>query len=268
MMELAELLALYDQDQRIDLEWPDARREVTEHVVRHIDFNLSGRPDVYSSIVYSSLNADNAEAIIEQEKAYIKALGHNLEWKCYSHDAPSDLGDRLIAAGFVPEEDEAIMVYDLENPANKLKALDTPGIRRITDPEQITTILKVQTEVWDEDYSFLALDLSRDLAERPDQLSVYAAYVDDIPVSSAWARFLPGSQFASLWGGSTLEAYRGQGHYSALLAARAQEAARRGVRFLTVDASPMSRPILEKHGFQVISWARDYNCALQPQVEG
>jgi len=82
-------------------------------------------------------------------------------------------------------------------------------------------------------------------------------------VSSAWVRFNPGSQFASLWGGSTLEQYRGQGHYTALMAVRAQEAARRGVRFLTVDASPMSRPILEKQGFRVISWANDYNCVLQ-----
>jgi hypothetical protein len=35
-----------------------------------------------------------------------------------------------------------------------------------------------------------------------------------------------------------------------LLAARAQEARARGFSLLTVDASPMSRPILEKHGFQ------------------
>jgi GNAT superfamily N-acetyltransferase len=267
-MELAELLALYDEDQRMNIAWSDTRREVTEHVVRHIDLNLSGRTEVYSFIVYSSLNADNADAVIAQEKEYFTALGHNLEWKCYRHDTPPDLGERLMAAGFVPEELEAIMAYDLHKPADRLKDLPTPNIRRITEPEQITTILDVQREVWGEDYTYLALDLSRDLHERPDQLSVYAAYVDGVPVSSAWARFLPGSPFASLWGGSTLEAHRGKGHYTALLAARAQEAARRGARFLTVDASPMSQPILEKHGFQVISWANDYNCKLQPTREG
>ena len=133
-MELAELLALYDQDQRINIIWPGQTREVTEYVVRHIDQNLSGRTDVYSFIVYSSLNADNADAVIEQEKAYMKALGHNIEWKCYSHDTPPDLGQRLIAAGFEPEELEAIMVYDLDDPADKLKSLPTPNIRRIADP--------------------------------------------------------------------------------------------------------------------------------------
>jgi GNAT superfamily N-acetyltransferase len=266
-MELAELLALYDQDQRVNIEYPGERREESEHVVRHISQNLSGRPNVYSFIVYSRLNADNADAVIEQEKVYIKGMGHNLEWKCYSHDTPLDLGERLIAAGFVPEEIEAIMAYDLDNPADKLKALQTPSIRRITDPEQVDGLLDVQRKVWGGDYTYLVADLSRDLRERPDQLSMYGAYVDDLLVSSAWVRFIPGSQFASLWGGSTLEEYRGQGHYTALMAVRAQEAAQRGVRFLTVDASPMSRPILEKQGFQVISWANDYNCVLQPEAE-
>jgi hypothetical protein len=34
-----------------------------------------------------------------------------------------------------------------------------------------------------------------------------------------------------------------------------QEARRRGYRFLTIDASPMSRPIVAKHGFQVLTYA-------------
>jgi hypothetical protein len=31
----------------------------------------------------------------------------------------------------------------------------------------------------------------------------------------------------------------------------------RGVRYPTIDASPMSRPIFEKHGFQTISTATE-----------
>jgi hypothetical protein len=34
---------------------------------------------------------------------------------------------------------------------------------------------------------------------------------------------------------------------------RLQEAKARGVKYLTVDASPMSRPILEKFGFEFIA---------------
>jgi GNAT superfamily N-acetyltransferase len=69
-----------------------------------------------------------------------------------------------------------------------------------------------------------------------------------------------------LWSLSTLAAYRGQGLYTALLAARAQESIQRGIRFLTVDASPMSRPILEKLGFQWLSTF--YPRKWQPQKSG
>jgi GNAT superfamily N-acetyltransferase len=84
---------------------------------------------------------------------------------------------------------------------------------------------------------------------------VYVAYADDGAASCAWITFHKESQFAGLWGGSTLEAYRGQGLYSALLVTRVQEARSLGVRYLTIDASPMSRPIVEKFGFQAISTA-------------
>ena len=92
-------------------------------------------------------------------------------------------------------------------------------------------------------------------------MSIYVAYADDQPVSTAWIYCSPGSQFASLWGGSTLSEYRGQGFYSALLSIRAQEARDRGIRYLTVDASTMSQPILEGFGFEKI--ATTYPCKWQ-----
>jgi GNAT superfamily N-acetyltransferase len=84
-------------------------------------------------------------------------------------------------------------------------------------------------------------------------VSIYISYQGEQPASAAWIFFHAGSSFASLWGGSTLPQFRNQGHYSLLLAARAQKARARGFTLLTVDASPMSRPILEKHGFQYLA---------------
>jgi GNAT superfamily N-acetyltransferase len=71
-------------------------------------------------------------------------------------------------------------------------------------------------------------------------------------------RFYPGRQFAELYGGSTVEEYRGRGLYSGLVRARAQEARARGVRFLAVDTSPMSRPILEKAGFTFLAHTQPF----------
>jgi GNAT superfamily N-acetyltransferase len=47
-----------------------------------------------------------------------------------------------------------------------------------------------------------------------------------------------------------LPEFRGQGFYLALLAPRIEEAAARGYRFVTIDAGPMSRPIVERRGFR------------------
>ena len=49
-----------------------------------------------------------------------------------------------------------------------------------------------------------------------------------------------------------------RGLYTALVATRVQAALRRGYRFLTIDASPMSQPIVASHGFQLLTYACDY----------
>ncbi|EQD40871.1 GCN5-related N-acetyltransferase, partial [mine drainage metagenome] len=71
-------------------------------------------------------------------------------------------------------------------------------------------------------------------------------------------------------GGATVPDYRGRGLYTALLAVRLQEAKRRGARFLTIDAGPMSRPIVEKYGFRLLTFAqahvRENGSRSQPQA--
>lgn len=58
---------------------------------------------------------------------------------------------------------------------------------------------------------------------------------------------------------------RRSGCYTAVLAARLQEAIRRGYRFLVVDAVPMSRRILDKHGFRVITYATSYDWKIDSE---
>ena len=69
----------------------------------------------------------------------------------------------------------------------------------------------------------------------------------------------PPAQFASLWGGGTLPAWRGRGIYRALVAYRAGLAARRGYRYLTVDASADSEPILRRLGFRCLARTTPYH---------
>jgi GNAT superfamily N-acetyltransferase len=253
------LLELFDHDQRIDVRYPDVRREETPFVVRHVAL-MEGHEGM---VVYSRLNADNAEAVIRAEMDHFARIGQDFEWKVYSHDQPFDLMQRLAALGFEVGDEEAIMVLDLADAPKELWGPVNADIRRISGAAGLADVIAVEQEVWGGDKSALGEFLEDALWRDPEQISIYAAYADQHPVSAAWIFFPEGSQFASLWGGSTLEAYRGRGLYTALLAFRAQAARMRGRKFLTVDASPMSRPILEKHGF--IKIAVSHPCVWRKQ---
>ena len=253
-MNIEEILALYDEQERVQSEHPSYRREVTQEVVRSIAHKL----ERYSFIMYSRLNVANADTIIQREMDYYRSTGGvGLEWKLYEHDEPADLGKRLIAHGFVREQQEGLLVLDLQELPEVYKRPVTGDgryhIHRLITPEEISHVVQVQAQVYDRDFSQLQTELEENLAVEPDGWAIYAAYVDGQPVCASWISFPQNSSFAGLWGGATLKKYRQQGLYSQMVAIRAQEAIARGYRFLTVYAGDMSRPILLKRGFRPLT---------------
>ncbi len=254
-MEHTELLALFDREQRREVVFPGYRREVTPDVVRMTPVKL---PYDEGAVIWSDLSATDADAVIAEQVAYFGNLGYGFEWKTYSHDLPPDLPERLLRAGFEADELENVMVLDLVENPELLHGLSAADIREITDPGKIGQVIDVLTRVWGEDRNRLRAVLADEMVEAPDLLRIYVATVDGTPASAAWIRYHPDSQFASLWGGSTVAEHRGRGLYSALLSVRARDAHARGVRFLTVDASSMSRPILARFGFKLLATTRPY----------
>jgi GNAT superfamily N-acetyltransferase len=244
-----EILALYEQEQRKNVHYYGMRTEQTLDVVRIVD----GMEDGEGAVVYSRLDASNADRVIREQIAYFEGIGQDFEWKVFDYDTPADLRERLIGFGFECEEPETIMVLDVEGAPAALLQPVTAEVWQITNPVYMSQVVGILDEVWDDDHAFLGQILTEELIH--NHISLYIAYVDGVPASTAWTRFHEGSQFASLWGGSSLEAYRRRGLYTALLAVRVQEARRRGIHYLTIDASPMSQPIAAKHGFQPLAVA-------------
>ncbi len=202
------------------------------------------------------LSEQNVDQAIEEQIAYCESLGVSFEWKAYSHDTPADLCDRLAARGFEIDDAEAIMVLDLKEAPALLLAPLTHDVRRIADPDQMGAVVAVQKAVWQEERSGTGRAIS---ARQCARIRRFSPCMRPMPMGRSFRRpgslYQPPSPFAGLWGGSTLPAYRKQGFYTALLAVRVQEALRSGARFLTIDASPMSRPIVERFGFQYITTA-------------
>jgi GNAT superfamily N-acetyltransferase len=133
----------------------------------------------------------------------------------------------------------------------------SPSVRieRLVDPAALRAIATVNGTVYgDPDHAAWLLEtIVQEKRADPDGIDIYAAYERDHPIGVGWMRHKAGEAFGSLWGGSTLPEWRGRGIYSALVAVRAARARERGCRWLTVDCSPMSLPILKRRGFQVLS---------------
>ncbi len=261
-MDLAELQALYDQEQRIEIEYPGVRKEVLPGLVRFV------RPAPgMNFVLYSHLDEADVDAAIQEQIAYFSQMDQPFEWVVYDHDRPPILKERLLAHGFEPDDPGAIMLLDLQEPPESLAAPVTANVRRLTRADQLDDVVQVEEQVWGRGFAWLKRRLGEHLAV-PDYLSVYAVYVDDRPVCTGWIYFHHHSQFANLWGGSTVPGYRRQGLYTAVLAVRVQEAIRRDYRFVTIDAESMSQRIVARHGFRLLTYAQSYEWKGTGPVSG
>lgn len=258
-MNIDEILTLYDREERRETEFPDMVKEVFPGVIRFV----RAAPEM-SFVLYTDLDETTADAAIDDQLAFFLGNRQPFEWKVFAHDRPADMVERLVARGLQAEGPDAIMVLDLNAVPETLLRPPAADVRRLTDPAQLADIVTVLEPVWGESFDWVHERLGKHMMT-PGLLSVYVAYVDAAPACAGWVYYSP-SQFASLWGGSTLEAYRGRGLYTALMAARVQEARERGRRYVTVDAGPMSKPILARHGFEVMTYATA--CEYKPDGAG
>lgn len=183
------------------------------------------------------------------------------EWKLYSHDRPADLGARLRAAGFVPEPPETVMVAEAAELAARPQPVLPDGLRvlDVTDAAGADLAADVHEKAFGASAERLRGWMREQLDRHPDLIRiVLAVTAQGEPVCAARTEFHPGTDFASLWGGGTVAAWRGRGIYRALVFHRARQAAARGVRYVQVDAADTSRPILERLGFTALTVTTPY----------
>ncbi|MFF5499297.1 GNAT family N-acetyltransferase [Streptomyces aquilus] len=254
-MDHDAVLALYDRDMRegAQPDSPESRIERTGKVVRQVS-TAHG----WNGVVWSDLDAGSADAAIAEQIAHYSGLGHAFEWKLYGHDLPVDLGQRLRSAGFTPQPEETLMIGEVNDLT--LDAEPPEGIRvlPVTDQAGVDLVADVHEAAFGTDSTRLRHQLLAQLTADPDNVVAVVALDGDTPVSAARMEMVPGTRFAGLWGGGTVEAWRGRGIYRALVALRAREAAERGYRYLQVDAMSTSRPILERIGFAPLTTTTPY----------
>jgi len=253
----AQLLAVYnDQVRRGPADdGPGAHREVDGPVVRQVAADGYG----WSGVTWSQLAGPAAaDAAIARQVSYFRDLVPQFEWKLYDYDQPPDLGRRLEAAGFTPDDPEALMVAEVADQAAGAALPDGVRLQPVTGEAGVEALIGVHGLVFGGDQSQLRNALLGQLRHAPELMAMVLAVAGQQPVSAARINFLPGTEFAGLWGGGTLPGWRGRGIYRALVAYRARLAAGRGYRYLHVDASADSEPILRRLGFRCLARTTPY----------
>ncbi len=198
------------------------------------------------------------DALIARQRDFYAARGEAVEWKLHGHDLPEDLPVRLSAAGFEPEEQETVVIGLAAPLAADTSVPEGVNLREVTTRTDLDRIASMETAVWGEDRFFLAESLERELAADPSGMTVVVAEAGSAVVCAGWIRFVEGTAFATLWGGSTLPEWRGRGIYKAVVRCRAALAVARGFTYLQVDASDDSRPILQRCGFVAVTTTTPY----------
>ncbi|MFJ2785915.1 MULTISPECIES: GNAT family N-acetyltransferase [unclassified Streptomyces] len=253
-MDPQHLLGLYDRQLRREArpDGPGCRVEHIDGVVRQ-----TGPEHAWNGVLWSGLDARTADAAVAAQIAHYRAAGLPFEWKLYGHDTPADLGDRLRAAGFPPEDPETLMVAE----ADALPDVPVPDgveLREVTDETGVRQVVEIHTRAFGTDSGHLGPRLLEQLAADPTTPPAVVALADGEPVSAARLELTPGTDFAGLWGGGTVEGWRGRGLYRALVTHRARIAAAHGHRYVQVDAADTSRPILRRLGFLTLSTTTPY----------
>jgi len=201
---------------------------------------------------------DDPDRAIARQVEFFAERHERVEWKTYSYDEPTDLTDRLTSAGFVAETPETLLLGEVSGLIHDVDL--PPGVRTraVTSDADLARIDELMMAIWGSDRG--EGSLARELKANPDALDVVVVEESgEGPVLCAgWLRYSIGTDFASMWGGSTLPEWRRKGLYRATVSQRARLARDRGYQFMRLDTSAESRPILVRLGLRAVATTTPY----------
>jgi hypothetical protein len=202
----------------------------------------------WNTVQRQRFTADQLDDVLDEVRATLRSRGRTkTQWEVGSAATPDDLVDRLLARGLVNDRDPYAVALVLTTPP------PAPSAEFVTGPVETFDDFVAANEVqWhafempDEDIA----EARASLEQRWDE-SInlrHAVWLDGEIVSTGTAA--PTEHGLLLYGGATAAHARGRGAYRALLSARWDEAVRLGTPVLITQGGVMSRPILERLGFE------------------
>ena len=254
----ARLLAAYDEQLRTDAETPSAITVTRHGPLRLVTF-MNGR----GFVTYQNLGAADERGIrslVSEALAYYRADPEitRVEWKTRGHDNAPGLHEALLEHGFVPDAPESIMIGEATGLAVDVPLPDGVTLRRVTEESDVRAMSAIEDEVFDEPVLAETADAHLRRLSLGDGMELWVAEFEDQIVSVGRLEPVRGTDFAGIWGGATVPAWRGRGIYRALTAARARSALDMGKTLIHSDSTEYSRPILERSGMLKVSTTTPY----------
>jgi ribosomal protein S18 acetylase RimI-like enzyme len=210
---------------------------------------------------------DDPSYWIARQVEFFTERHEKAEWKTYSYDEPVDLTERLGSAGFVAEDPEILLLGEVKGLIHDVDLPPSVRVRAVTSDADLARVDELMTTIWGPGHGDGSL--TREMRADPDALDVVVVEESaDGPVLCAgWLRYSTGTDFASMWGGSTLPKWRRRGLYRATVTHRARLAHERGYRFMRLDTTPDSCPILMRLGLRALATTTPYILDMREQTD-
>jgi hypothetical protein len=202
----------------------------------------------WNTVQRQRMRADEIDDVITEVRSLLRERGRDkTQWEVGSSAEPPDLVERLLERGLIWDKDPhaVALVLTREPPAPPPEIV----ARRIETFDEFAAANAVQWEAFgtpEEDVEEARALLPQTWRDTVNVM--HAAWLDGELVAAGTAA--PTEQGLLLYGGATLSSARGRGAYRALLHARWQEAVQNGTPALITQGGSMSRPILERLGFE------------------
>jgi hypothetical protein len=203
-----------------------------------------------STVQRQRFAAEEIDEVLAEVRALLRERGRaTTQWEVGSAAQPDGLVAMLLGRGLTLDDDPVAIALALRAapppPAAGLVA------RRVESFEEYAAAKEVQLISFTAPPDRIADEQSRlrDEFERAPRLA-HAVWLDGEIISAGTCA--PTPQGLALFGGATLPDKRGRGAYRALVHARWIEAQERGLPALLTQGGSMSRPILERLGFEPV----------------
>lgn len=205
----------------------------------------------WNTVQRQRFGREELDEVLSEVRALLTDRGRpSTEWEVGSRAEPEGLVELLLERGLVRDTDPVAIALVLRTqppapPANVIA-------RRIETEEEYVAAGNVQAIAFGAPAEEAAerAAIARERWRRRAPTFMHGVWLDGELAGAGNCTWTPHG--LALFGGATLEEARGQGVYRALIHARWREAARRADPALITQAGAMSRPILERLGFEPV----------------